>query len=459
MHNHDLIISNGENHVTEFKLSFGNEAIETLVAFANASGGSVYVGVADDGSLKGVKLSKETTSEWINEIKNKTAPVIMPDVDVVELNSKSVVVLKIQEYPIKPVSFRGRYVKRNSNSNHILSVSEVANMHLQSLNSSWDAYPDLLHSLDDITLEKVQHCIDIMKARGLTIAESPLSFLIKNDLIREEKLTNAAYLMFKKNNSMATTIELGRFQDYITIKDTSRTQSDIITQVDQVLDFVKKHINLALIITGEAQNTQKWQYPLEAIREIVLNMIIHRDYRSSSDSVVKILNDSIEFYNPGRLPDGLTIQDLLDNNYKSTPRNKSIAEFFKNLGWIEKYGSGIGRIINYFKEENLPLPEFKIQGEGFLVKVYATNNTEILQNVTKNVTKNVTENVTEKRSKIILETIMKNKGITTEELAKKLNVTKRTILRDIEKLKHNGILKYVGSTKGGHWEIGIDDKS
>ena len=54
---------------------------------------------------------------------------------------------------------------------------------------------------------------------------------------------------------------------------------------------------------------------------------------------------------------------------------------------------------------------------------------------------------------------MKNKGITTEELAKKLNVTKRTILRDIEKLKHNGILKYVGSTKGGYWEIGIDDKS
>jgi predicted HTH transcriptional regulator len=88
-----------------------------------------------------------------------------------------------------------------------------------------------------------------------------------------------AYLLFKANNtSIGTTIEPGRFQDIITIKDTSRTKSDIITQVNEVIDFVKKHINLEVIITGEAQNIQKWQYPMEAIREIVLNMIIHRDY-------------------------------------------------------------------------------------------------------------------------------------------------------------------------------------
>src|SRR5690606_36386391 len=130
-------------------------------------------------------------------------------------------------------------------------------------------------------------------------------------------------------------------------------------------------MNLALIITGDIENKQKWQYPLEAIREIVLNMIIHRDYRANSDSVVKIFDDKIEFYNPGKLPDEITIQDLKENNYKSIPRNKAIAEFFKNLGWIEKYGSGIGRIINYFKEANLPLPIFENHSSGFLVTVFA----------------------------------------------------------------------------------------
>jgi len=133
---------------------------------------------------------------------------------------------------------------------------------------------------------------------------------------------------------------------------------------------VKKHINLEVIITGNPQSTQKWQYPMEAIREIVLNMIIHRDYRSSSDSIVKIFNDKIEFYNPGRLPDNISVKDLLSNNYISIPRNKKIAEFFKDLSLIEKYGSGIQRIVNYFKAENLPVPEFKNISDGFMVTVF-----------------------------------------------------------------------------------------
>jgi ATP-dependent DNA helicase RecG len=134
-----------------------------------------------------------------------------------------------------------------------------------------DAYPDPIHSLDEISFDKVQQSIEILKENGQTIKESPLAFLLKSDLIRDEKPTNAAYLLFKANNtSIGTTIELGRFQDLITIKDTSRTKSDIVTQVNEVIDFVKKHINREIIITGEARSTQKWQYPLEAICEIVL---------------------------------------------------------------------------------------------------------------------------------------------------------------------------------------------
>lgn len=335
---HTHLIQQGENEIMEFKTSFNDEVIHSLVAFANTNGGTVLIGVSDDGKVKGAGTGRETIAQWINEVKNKTVPAIIPDAEIIEEGGRTVIALKIQEYPVKPVSVKGRYYKRVKNANHLLSVSEVVNLHLQSLNTSWDTYPDPAHRFDDISLDKVQQCIEAMKNRGMTITESPLSFLLKYDLIREEKPTNAAYLMFKNQDSIATTIELGRFQDIITIKDASRTQADIITQVEQVLDFVKKHINVALIITGEAQNTRKWQYPLEAVREIVLNMIIHRDYRSHSDSVVKIFDDKIEFYNPGKLPEGITVQDLLQNNYKSTPRNKAIAEFFKNLGLIEKYG-------------------------------------------------------------------------------------------------------------------------
>ena len=184
---------------------------------------------------------------------------------------------------------------------------------------------------------------------------------------------------------------------------------------------------------------------MEAIREIVLNMILHRDNRIQSDSIVKIFDDKIEFYNPGKLHDEISVEDLVKNNYKSTPRNKSIAEFFKNIGWIEKYGSGIGRIINYFKEANLHLPTFENHSGGFLVTVFARNKEETKENVT--------ENVTEKRRQYILQLIEENHNITTTEIAELAGVVRRTIARDIDFLKDKGILLRVGSDRKGHWKL------
>jgi len=141
------------------------------------------------------------------------------------------------------------------------------------MNSSWDAYPDPAHSIDELSFDKVQVSIDTMRRNQISITEDPLSFLLKQNLIKENKITNAAYLLFKKNDSISTTIELGRFQNEVLIKDSARTKSDVLTQIDQVLDFVKKHLNKQVIITGQAQNIQKWQYPLDAIREIVLHPV------------------------------------------------------------------------------------------------------------------------------------------------------------------------------------------
>lgn len=131
-------IPTNESETVEFKQSFQAEVIETLVAFANAKGGSVYIGLQDDGTIKGVETSQETVVQWINEVKTKTSPTLIPDGEVLEVNGKNVVVLKLQEYPIKPVSFRGKYYKRVKNSNHLLSTTEVVNMHLQTFNTSWD---------------------------------------------------------------------------------------------------------------------------------------------------------------------------------------------------------------------------------------------------------------------------------------------------------------------------------
>ncbi|MGB4415648.1 MAG: ATP-binding protein [Paludibacter sp.] len=177
-------------------------------------------------------------------------------------------------------------------------------------------------------------------------------------------------------------------------------------------------------------------------------MIIHRDYRATSDSVVKVFDNYIEFYNPGKLPEEITIDDLLSGNYKSTPRNRKIADFFKNMGWIEKYGSGIGRICNLFKEEGLPQPEFRLISEGFQVTAFGRNYLGMLQKK-----ENVPENVPENRLNSIIELIKKNTDISMLELSNHFEVNHKTIKRDIAKLKSRGILERIGPDKGGYWKV------
>ncbi|MEK6776338.1 MAG: ATP-binding protein [bacterium] len=151
------------------------------------------------------------------------------------------------------------------------------------------------------------------------------------------------------------------------------------------MEFVRKHINKAIIITGRPQHEERWDYPLDAIREIAINAIIHRDYTSAQDSVVKVHDDKIEIFNPGGLPAGLTVKKLLKGDYISNARNKKIAEAFKAAGLIEKYGSGIKRILSAFKAYGLPAPDFEETSGGFLVTAYK-KTPQVKEQVTTEVT-------------------------------------------------------------------------
>lgn len=133
MHKEKLqnIISTGETEFIEFKSSFSDEVIISLVAFANTKGGTVYIGVNDHGKCKGVPVGKETIQKWSNEIKSKSQPSIFPTVEVHNLNEKYIVSIHVQEYPVKPLSFKGRYYKRLNNSNHQLSANEITEMNLK----------------------------------------------------------------------------------------------------------------------------------------------------------------------------------------------------------------------------------------------------------------------------------------------------------------------------------------
>ena len=326
MKKNNNILPQNENDTIEFKTSFNEDVIVSLVAFCNQRGGSVYVGVTDTAEVKGVELNTESVQNWINEIKNKTTPQIIADAEVLNFDVKLVVKFSIPEYPIKPVSVRGRFYKRVNNSNHLMSIDEIANEHLKTINSSWDYYLDPNHNLQAISISKVEKFIAaIEKHTQSNIRLTAIEFLSKMEMIRDEKLTFGGYLLFATDYCLASDVQIGRFKSQITIIDSLSLNTDLISEVDEMIAFIKKHLMIEYIITGEPQRTERFDYPLDAIREIVINMVVHRDYRESSGSIIKIFDDRIEFYNPGKLFGGLTIADLLSGNYISKSRNKLIA--------------------------------------------------------------------------------------------------------------------------------------
>lgn len=455
-----IILPASESEKIEFKTSFNEEVIETLVAFSNTKGGIVYVGIADNAEIKGISTGKETTAQWINEIKNKTAPQIIPDIEVLSVEGKNIALIGVKEYPVKPVSTRGRYFKRVGNSNHILSISDVVNLHLKTVNSSWDFYLKDGKSLNDIAFEKVQKLIDTLNRRNkVAIEDDPLTFLRKYQLVSDEKITNACWLLFMPDMDICTTVELGRFSSSTLIKDSLTLNGDLFSEAEEIMKFILKHINKQVIIKGQLENEERWDYPLDALRELVLNMVIHRDYTSPYDSVLKVFDNYIEFYNPGALPADIDLEHLLNNDYVSQPRNKLIAEIFKASGLIEKYGSGIKRVLKDFKDYKLPQPEFRIMISGFIVKVYASSFKEFTENVkipdnVPDVPDNVPD-VPDKRLELIMGLIKQNNKILLQEISEQLKVSKRTVRRDIEKLKLENKLKRVGGEKVGHWELTI----
>jgi ATP-dependent DNA helicase RecG len=175
-------------------------------------------------------------------------------------------------------------------------------------------------------------------------------------------------------------------------------------------------------------------------------MIVHRDYTVSTDSVIKIFTDRIEFYNPGGLMGGLTIEQLLHGNYISSIRNKQIATLFKEAGIIEKYGSGIKRIIEAIRSYKMPEPLFEEIQNGFRVTVFKA---------TQKAAQKTTQKTTQKKStrERVIEELKLNSKITREELATLLGKSQSTIKEHLSRLKAAGRVVRVGSDRDGYWKV------
>lgn len=454
------IIAIGEGEKTEFKSSFTDEVVISLTAFANAKGGAVYIGISNDGKVKGVVLGTETLQNWLNEIKNKTIPAIVPNVDVVDFEDKKVVVFSVVEYPVKPVSVKGRHYQRRVNSNHLLTAVEISDLSLQSRQISWDSYPHLNASFNDLNENKIKEFINKVNQTGrFVLPESPHLALEKLGMLVKENPTNAAMILFS-NKNLHYNVHIGRFKTPSLIIDDKMIRGNLYDVIRDAMQVIVGHLKFSLDISIKDASTERKEipeYPLEAIRELLMNALVHRDYLSPTDVQIRIYDNSISFFNPSGLYGDITEQDLQTDKYRASTRNKQLAEALYLTKDIEKYGSGFIRVRKSIADYPNMKFSYRNADYGFFAELsYEPKDGELSGELKDKVTNKVTNKVTDKvtdNQKIIINEIAKNNRITTQELSNILQISLRKTKENIAKLKTMGFLQRIGPAKGGYWQL------
>ena len=287
-----------------------------------------------------------------------------------------------------------------------------------------------------------------MSKKRINISEndSIIKILENLELVKDNKLTNAAVLLFGKNPSRYINIadaRVGRFKSPTEVLDTVEAKGNLFKQKDILFDAIKKHLNVKFVIKDELEREDLWDYPLDAIREGIINALIHRDYLDPADIQIKVYDDKIWIWNPGKLPDGISIE-MLKNEHSSKPRNRFLALTFYYAGLIEKWGSGTKRMVDLCVSQGLPEPEFKEEFGGFSVYFYKDIYTE--EYLRK-------QGLNERQIKAVK--YIKEKGkITNKEYQDITGISKRTATDDLEELVNEGIFIKIGTRgQGTYYEL------
>jgi ATP-dependent DNA helicase RecG len=452
------LICQGESETLEFKqsLSLRDDIGKAISAFSNTNGGVVMVGVADRGDVIGVGIGANTIENEAGYIKRHTDPPIFPFIKVIEVDGKNIVAIEVEESSDKPVFFKKHAHKRVGKSSQRMSSSEMRRLaHEDKPKMLWDERICEGASLEDIDEEKVRLFLEKARfERRLEVSyDTPIiDALERLNLIKNNNLTNAAILLFGKRPQkffLQSKVRCARYKgttavDFIDLK---VIEGNIVDQVDDAEKFILTHIKKAAKIVG-FKREEALEYPLNALREAIVNAICHRDYASSSDVTIGIFDDRIEISNPGTLPEPLTLADL-KHKHMSIPRNPLVANAFFMIRNVEQWGEGTNKIVQWCTEYGLREPDFDNIAGGFLVSFYAPD--DILSLIPESGQINLEELGLNKRQIKGIELIFKNGRITNSEYAKEFNISRNSATNDLTSFIENGLIKRIGKGRGCYY--------
>ena len=351
-----------EDQHIEFKESWHDEYTRYVSAFCNTQGGVLYIGLNDNGTVVGIEHPEKLIERLPNFIAQKTG--IMPLVHLKESNGKEYLEIEVQPSAM-PISVHGRYYTRSGSVTSELQGNQLNMFLAAKMGLTWESVVEEDFSLDDIDIETVERFKLLAKDRVPSIEQETdiLALMKRLNLVVGGR---AAVVLFGKNVQkyvLQARIKIGKFLSETEVLTTDIIEGNLIQQVDRALDILRTKYLLSYISYEGIHRREKLVYPYEALREALLNSIIHREYFVSSEIQIRIYDDKLVMGNEARLQD-ITVEDL-SRPHPSRPHNKLIADVFYKAGFIESWGRGTQRIIDNCVAEGLSAPvyEYKL---GFL---------------------------------------------------------------------------------------------
>ncbi len=410
--------------------------VRTAVAFANTAGGSIVIGVKDKTKdVIGVADPLVEEERLANAFADGIRPLLVPDIQVHAWRKLHLIVVAVP-HAVGPFYVRaegaqsGVYIRLGS-TNRPAGPELLAELLRLGRNTFFDEQPCSETSSDDIDVRAASELFAVVSKRLTLPKQRSLGLLVGQGSKMLPSI--GAVLLFGKNRERIfplATIRCARFLGKNTAKFLDQTEIDeyLPQAVDSVVAFIERHTRQGIEI-GRVRRRQVPEYPVEAIREAVINAIVHADYSiGGAGTKVAIFDDRLEITNPGLLPFGLTLETALAG--VSMLRNRVIGRVFRELELIEQWGSGLGRINGACRDAGLPPPRFEELGTNFRVTLFGDR---------------VKTPARPEWQSSLLACLGKKERISTHAAAELWNVPDRTARRRLRRLVDAGVLVEVGS--------------
>lgn len=440
-----------ESEIIELKKSISRlpDALKSICAFLNHKGGSVFFGVTSGGEIKGVDVSDKALLKISQQI-TRIRPEITPEIMEIKEDGESLIEVKIPEGNNKPYFLNGIAYIRVGTEDKLIPPDELKRIILEENRENWDEEIITTVTFDDIDKDTLDNfLVTTRESRNFAIdVEVSVEEALKRlALSKNGLLTNAAVLLFTRDPQKffpQAQVRCAKFkgnditQPFI---DMTVIDGNLWEQLAETEKFVLSNIKKAAWFeTEKMERTEHYEYPFDAIREALINAICHRDYRSSGNIQVRIFDNSMEIWNPGTLPDGITIP-LLKKNHISKPRNKLIAKLLFLTKYIEQWGSGTNKMIEACVNEGLPEPEFSEVGADFKVTLTRSRVNEILEN----------PDLINSRQWKAIDYLKTEDSILSIEYAELFNCSQRTARMDLKGLVDLGVIEKKGKGNQIHY--------